>query len=75
MLLSPGKSHINWDRLKREEEANAPIAYAPGDGPHDPNDDAAVVAYWEAATVIRRPDSVARREVFGDPLLTTLHSI
>jgi hypothetical protein len=47
-------SRTDWDRVKRESEANAPIPYDPGDGPYDPNDDAAVEAYWKAATIARK---------------------
>lgn len=37
----------DWERIKRDDDANAPIAYDPDDGPYDPNDDAAVEAYWK----------------------------
>ncbi|WP_176441830.1 BrnA antitoxin family protein [Granulicella rosea] len=36
-------------------ESDAPIPYDPEDGPYDPNDDAAVDAYWDAATIIHGP--------------------
>ena len=54
-MTIPGyKSLTDWDRVKREYDTNAPIAYDandPDDGPYDPNDDAAVEAYWKQATI------------------------
>ncbi|MBT9333178.1 BrnA antitoxin family protein [Paracidobacterium acidisoli] len=49
------KSQTDWERVKRESGADAPIAWEPEDGPYDPNDEAAVEAYWKAATIVRRP--------------------
>ena len=43
----------NWARVKREAATDAPIPYATADGPYDPNDAAAVAAYWQSATVKR----------------------
>ncbi|HQY09925.1 MAG: BrnA antitoxin family protein [Burkholderiales bacterium] len=49
----------DWDRVKRESAADVPIAYDPATDaerePYDPNDSAAVAAYWSAATVKRAP--------------------
>jgi uncharacterized protein (DUF4415 family) len=49
------ESKTDWERVQREAAENAPIAYDPNDpddGPYDPNDDAAVDAYWNDATII-----------------------
>jgi len=49
------ESKTDWDRVAREYDADTPIPYNandPDDGPYDPNDDAAVEAYWEEATII-----------------------
>jgi hypothetical protein len=49
----------DWERVKREYDSDAPIPYDPEDGPYDPNDDAAVEAYWSKATIWRGyPDQV-----------------
>jgi uncharacterized protein (DUF4415 family) len=54
----------DWERVKREAATNAPIPHAATDGPYDPNDTAAVSAYWQHATVTRgrgrRPVNVKR---------------
>jgi uncharacterized protein (DUF4415 family) len=42
-------SQTDWDHVRRMQTTNAPIPYDagnPDDGPYDPNDDAAVAAYW-----------------------------
>jgi uncharacterized protein (DUF4415 family) len=41
----------DWERVKREATTNAPIDDQTG--PYDPNDTAAVSAYWKAATITR----------------------
>jgi len=41
----------DWARVKREAAADAPIDDQ--SGPYDPNDAAAVSAYWKAATITR----------------------
>jgi hypothetical protein len=54
MTISGHKSKTDWDRVKREYDSDAPIPYDPNnpdDGPYDPNDDAAVEAYFNAATI------------------------
>ena len=43
----------DWERVKREAAQDAPIGHAATDGPYDPNDSAAVSAYWKAATITR----------------------
>ena len=43
----------DWERVKREAAQDAPIAHAATDSPYDPNDAAAVSAYWQQAAVKR----------------------
>lgn len=47
------KSLTDWDRVRKAYESDEPIPYDPEDGPYDPNDDAAVDAYWAGATILR----------------------
>jgi len=51
MTISGHKSRTDWERVKREYNSDAPIPYDPEDGPYDPNDDAAVDAYFDKATI------------------------
>lgn len=51
----PARKKIDGDCAKREAVRDAPIPYEPDDGPYDPNDPAAVDAYWNSAQVIRGP--------------------
>jgi uncharacterized protein (DUF4415 family) len=54
----------DWERVKREAAQEAPIAHAEDDGPYDPNDVAAVVAYWQQASIKRgrgRPAVAVKR--------------
>jgi uncharacterized protein (DUF4415 family) len=46
-------SMTDWDRVKREAAADAPIAYD-ADDLYDPNDPKAVQAFFEQAVVRRR---------------------
>jgi uncharacterized protein (DUF4415 family) len=48
------KSRTDWERVKREADANTPIPYDPEDGPYDPNDEHATERYLSEA-VIRYP--------------------
>jgi uncharacterized protein (DUF4415 family) len=41
----------DWESVKREAAADAPIADQTG--PYDPNDTAAVSAYWQQANITR----------------------
>ncbi|WP_213878625.1 BrnA antitoxin family protein [Pseudomonas sp. dw_358] len=43
----------DWDRVKREAAADAPIAHD-DDDLYDPNDEQAVAAFFAQATVVRR---------------------
>jgi uncharacterized protein (DUF4415 family) len=50
MNMKKPSSKTDWERVKLNYDSNAPIPYDPkdpDDGPYDPNDDAAVAAYWE----------------------------
>jgi uncharacterized protein (DUF4415 family) len=54
----------DWDRVKRETAQDAPIAHTATDGPYDPNDAAAVAAYWQQASIKRgrgRPAVAVKR--------------
>ena len=54
MTISGHKSLTDWERVKREYDSDAPIPYDandPDDGPYDPNDDAAVDAFFDKATI------------------------
>jgi uncharacterized protein (DUF4415 family) len=46
-------SKTDWERVKREAAADAPIAFDPAIEPYDPNDAAAVQAFTARATVRR----------------------
>lgn len=48
------KPRTDWERVQREDKADAPIPHDPLTDPYDPNDEAAVVAYWATARVTRR---------------------
>jgi hypothetical protein len=49
----------DWERVKREYDSDASIPYDPEDGPYDPNDEAAVDAYFDKATIwVGWPDPV-----------------
>lgn len=41
----------DWERVKREAAADAPIDDQTG--PYDPNDQSATAAYWQQATITR----------------------
>lgn len=53
MQNSKRKSLTDWERVRRDIAEDRPIPYDPEDGPYDPNDDAAVDAYWAQATITR----------------------
>jgi len=50
-MSKPEQSKTDWDRVKKAYDANAPIPYDSEDGPYDPNDETAVDAYWDHATI------------------------
>ena len=43
----------DWERVKREAAQDAPVHHSPDADPYDPNDAAAVAAYWAGAAVKR----------------------
>ena len=43
----------DWEHVKREAAQDAPITHIATDGPYDPNDAAAVSAYWKQSTIKR----------------------
>jgi hypothetical protein len=43
----------DWERVKREAAQDAPITHTAADDPYDPNDAAAVAAYWQQASIKR----------------------
>lgn len=43
----------DWKRVKCEASQDAPIAHIATDSPYDPNDAAAVAAYWQQANIKR----------------------
>jgi hypothetical protein len=47
----PNRDMTDWERVKKNIAEDAPIPYDPEDGPYDPNDDAAVEAYFKEATI------------------------
>jgi uncharacterized protein (DUF4415 family) len=54
----------DWERVKREAAQGVPIAHTAADGPYDPNDAAAVAAYWQEANIKRgrgRPAAAVKR--------------
>lgn len=54
----------DWELVKREAAQDAPIPFDADSEPYDPNDPAAVAAYWAQATVKRgrgRPVSGVKR--------------
>ena len=54
MPKTPAKTKgTDWERVKREAAQDAPIAHTATDGPYDPNEAAAVSAYWQQAHIKR----------------------
>jgi uncharacterized protein (DUF4415 family) len=54
----------DWARVKREAAQDAPVPFDATSEPYDPNDEAAVSAYWAKATVKRgrgRPVAEVKR--------------
>ena len=45
----------DWERVKREAAQDAPVPFEAGSEPYDPNDPAAVAAYWAKATMCWTP--------------------
>ena len=58
------RTGTDWERVKREAAQNAPVPFTPNSEPYDPNDAAAVAAYWAGATIKRgrgRPTVATKR--------------
>ena len=53
----PKPTGTDWQRVKREAAADAPVVYDPtaDTAPYDPNDAAAVAAFWHSASIKRGP--------------------
>jgi uncharacterized protein (DUF4415 family) len=54
----------DWERVRREAAQDAPIDADLAQEPYDPNDNAAVAAYWAQATIKRsrgRPTVAVKR--------------
>ena len=53
----PKPTGTDWKRVKCEDAAGAPVAYdtAADTEPYDPNDPAAVAAFWHSASIKRGP--------------------
>ena len=47
MTIPGHSSRSDWDRVRREAAEEAPILHDPGDGPYDPNDEAATDSCWQ----------------------------
>ncbi len=58
------QSRTDWERVKREAKADAPISVDRESEPYDPNDEDAVFAYWKDATIRQAQD----KESSGDPV-------
>lgn len=55
------------ERVKRETAQDAPIAHTAADSPYDPNDAAAVVAYWQQANIANH-NKEPHNETFPKPV-------
>ena len=54
MLKTTNKpTGTDWARVKRDAAADAPIHFDAAVEPYNPNDAAAVAAYWQSATIKR----------------------
>lgn len=59
-LIKP--TGTDWERVQSEAAQDAPIAFDPQTEPYDPNDPAAVAAFWSRAMVKRgRPTLAVKR--------------
>ena len=60
-----GNTHSqDWKLVKKQVEADEPIDFDPEVDPYDPNDEAAVQAFWASATITRgrgRPPIAVKR--------------
>jgi uncharacterized protein (DUF4415 family) len=54
----------DWERVRRDAAADAPVSHDAESDPYDPNDEAAVSAFWSKAIIKRgpgRPAAVVKR--------------
>lgn len=61
---APEHRGTDWERVKREAAQGTAVAHDPSQELYDPNDPAAVTAYWEQATIKRgrgRPTVAVKR--------------
>lgn len=45
----------DWERVRREAAADAPVSHDADSDPYDPNDETAVSAFWSRAAIKRGP--------------------
>lgn len=69
------QSKTDWERVKREAENNAPIAFDPGADPYDPNDVKSVERYWVGAAIKRGGAEVGRVKLRGPNRLPTKEQV
>ena len=58
------RNSTDWERVRREAAQDARIPHIKNSEPYDPNDAAAVAAYWTTATIKRsrgRPVAAVKR--------------
>jgi len=58
----------DWESLKKQSQDNEDIAHDPEVDLYDPNDDAAVEAFWASATITRgrdRPPLMVKRSTLN----------
>ena len=54
-------SKTDWERVRQETAAQAPIPYDPADGPYDPGDESATEEFLASAIVRRRGQRGAQK--------------
>ena len=62
----PNRDTTDWERVKREYDAGAPIPYDqndPDDGPYDPNDDEAVDRFLTEANRVHPPKPAQEKKI------------
>jgi len=70
----PNRDLSDWDWVRKQIAADAPVPYDPNDpddGPYDPNDDAAVDAYFDKATIWAGWPNPVMIQKDGVPLVPT----